>query len=43
MAVPNVQNVVNEANKIMKMQIAPFIKDEVERQIKEKIKPECLK
>lgn len=38
----NVQKVVDEANRLMKLQVAPYIKEEIERQLKARIKPECL-
>ena len=43
MKIPNVQNVVDEANKIMKMQIAPYINEEIEKKLRAIIKPECFK
>jgi hypothetical protein len=50
MRIPNIQSVVEEANKIMKLQVAPYIEDRVnelkpwiENKIREMVKEECLK
>ena len=38
-----VKDVVNKANELFVQQVTPYIKEQVALQIKEKVKPECLK